>query len=59
MIDKRDQNLKYQFTCDVCQKSFTQKYNLRSHMIIHERDPNIKYQFTCYLCRKVLLIKTL
>ena len=42
--------LKYQFTCDVCQKSFTHKCNLKSHMIIHKRGPNLMYH--CDLCRK-------
>ena len=42
-----DPELKYRFTCDLCQKGITQKGSLRSHMLIHESNPDLK---NCFIC---------
>ena len=36
------------FKCKVCEKTFTQAGNLRSHMLIHTRDR----LFKCKVCEK-------
>ena len=47
--------LKYPFTCDPCQRKFTRKSSLRTHMLTHksnQSNTDLKYPFTCESCKK-------
>ena len=35
------------FKCDNCGKEFSRKFNLKTHMSIHESNPHLKNQFNC------------
>ena len=38
------------FKCEICNRSFSRKYNLRTH--IKTKHEHISLDFSCYLCRK-------
>ena len=52
LIHESNPQLKYEFTCDVCHKKFSEKVCLKRHMLTHETNPDLKYAFTCEVCQK-------
>jgi len=40
------------YPCDLCQRTLTQKSNLRAHLLTHESNPDLKYPFTCGSCQR-------
>eukprot|EP01083_Nonionella_stella_P192161 710630_1 len=42
------------FSCDVCQKTFNQKYNLKKHMIVHSGAK----PYSCEICQKTFTRKS-
>ena len=44
--------LKYCFTCGICEKKFTRKQTLKAHVLSHAKNSHLKYSHACNLCHR-------
>ena len=50
LTHESNSDLKYPFTCDLCQEKCTREQDLKNPILTHESNPDSKYTFNCDLC---------